>query len=159
MSFGIRFIKTGGLVSDAIAFDTNSLWDHVELITPQGTYIGARASGGVEERPADYCVPVRERRYCIPCSDSQAIRIYSWAHSKVGTKYNFLDILGLAVHDRKFGARNSEDICSQFVIQAGVQGGIWMLNVLPGFDFLVTPETLHLSPLLIGKCVYKHEPA
>jgi uncharacterized protein YycO len=151
MSLDIRFIKTGGLISDAIAWDTDSLWDHVELITQQGTFIGARASGGVEERPANYCTPVRERRYSIPCSDSQTMRIYNWAQGKVGTKYNFLDILGLAIHDRKFGARNSEDICSQFVIQAATQGGIWMLNVLPGYDYLVTPETLHLSPLLIGR--------
>lgn len=153
MSFDLRFIKSAGIVSDAITWETNSLWDHVELITPSGTYIGARANGGVEERPADYCTPVRERRYSIPCSPSDSIRILTWAKSKVGTKYNFLDILGLAVHNRKFNDP-TRDICSQFVIQAGTQAAIWLLNVQPDFDYLITPETLHLSPLLIGRRTY-----
>jgi hypothetical protein len=45
-------------------------------------------------------------------------------------------------------------ICSQFCLVMLQEAGLPMLNTLPQFSFLVTPEMLHLSPVLRGQCIY-----
>jgi len=150
--FRIRFINSPGFVSEAIDWVTFSLWDHAEIETETGTYIGAHAGTGVQERPADYCVPTRERRYAIPVTDDELAKIMAFARSKIGTPYNYVDIAGLFLH-HDLTSPNRE-ICSMFVFESALAGGVQMLNVLPGYTNLVTPETLHLSPLLIGRSFY-----
>lgn len=145
----IRFIRTPGFVTDAICFVTNSLMDHAEFGTPEGTWIGAHSDGGVQERSGDYCKPVQEWRYEIPCAATQAAELLKSARAAVGTKYNFTDIGGLLFHMRRMTSKGRL-ICSQFCFLELNKVGIQMLNVLPAFGHLVTPETLHLSPLLIG---------
>lgn len=149
----IRFINGSDLIGKGIDWVTNSLWDHVEIQTPEGTYIGAHAGGGIQERPADYCTPTRERRYAIPCTDEQLATILASARKDIGVPYDFLDIAGLLFHNRKLH-HDSREICSEFVYQKAWVGGILMLNALPEYSHLITPETLHLSPLLIGRCTY-----
>jgi hypothetical protein len=128
-SITIRFIRDKGLVSDAIAFTTNSLFSHVEFGTPDGTWLGAHAGGdGIQERPADYCSPALEMVYAIPCTDEQVKGLLTWARSKVGTPYNYEDIIGLLVHDRLMNQRG-RDICSEFCFVGLQQIGINMLNV------------------------------
>ena len=151
--YRIRFVNSPGFVGSAIDWATNSYFDHAEIEGEIGTWIGAHDDGGVQERPADYMQPSRERRYAIPCTDEQYAKIMAYARSKIGTKYDFEDILGLLFHDRKLHTSGSA-ICSQFTLMAARAGGIDMLNVQPGYEYLVTPETLHLSPLLIGNCTY-----
>lgn len=150
----IRFITDENIISKMIEIDTFSEWSHVEFILADGTYLGARASGGVEIRPANYCKPILERRYSIPCTDEAYEKIISFATSKIGTSYNFLDIIGLFLHADLTSA--GKEICSMFVIQAMIAGGIQMLNVLPKYTNLITPEMLHLSSLLIGNCYYSY---
>lgn len=152
--FKLRFINSPGFISEAIDLVTNSLWDHTEIQTESGSYIGAHASGGVEERPADYCTPTRERRYAIPCTDEQLATMMKYARSKIGTKYDFEDIAGLLFRDRKLHTEGRA-ICSAFVLMTAFSGSLFMLNVGPGWEFLISPETLHLSPLLIGHCTYR----
>jgi hypothetical protein len=156
--YAVRFIKGVGIASDIIAAETNSQWDHVELITRQWTYLGAQSRGfhdpgGVLERPADYCQTVRERWYARECTANQEARIYGWARSKIGTGYNYSDILGLYFHNRSLN-NPFEDICSQFVLEAVTQGE-WIANVLPSYDHLITPETLHLLDAWRDHCVYE----
>jgi len=156
--FRIRFINSGNsFVGRSIDWVTNSLMDHVEIVTDAGWYLGARSSGGVKSRPPDYCKPTWERRYAIPCTDEQHKKIMDYAYSKVGTKYNFGDIAGLLFRNRRFNSP-SKLICSEFVINAGqLAGGIMLLNVkVPYYSYLVTPEMLHLSPVLSGHCYYKY---
>lgn len=154
-TFNIRFINSPGFISEAIDLVTDSLWDHTEIQTETGTWIGAHASGGVEERPADYCIPTRERRYSIPCTDAQLAKMMGYARSKIGiTEYDFEDIGGLLFRNRKLHT-DGRTICSAFVLMSAFAGSLWMLNVEPGWEYLITPETLHLSPLLIGHCTYK----
>ncbi len=145
----MRFINSTGLVAEGIDFVTNSLWDHVELITETG-YLGAQTGDGVQVRPFNYCTPTREMRYAIPCSAGQYSDVMTYGRSKIGTQYDYADIFGLALHDRSLNTPVRE-ICSMFVLECAQAGGIQMLNVLPGYTHLVTPETLHLSPLLIGR--------
>lgn len=153
-SFKIRFVNSNGFVASAIDWATDSLFDHAEIETETGSWIGAHDDGGVQERPADYLQPTREYRYAIPCTDEQYEKAMTFAKSKIGTQYNFSDIGGLLFHDRKLNNPHAV-ICSQFTLMAARVGGIQMLNVLAGFEHLVTPETLHLSPLLIGNCTYR----
>ncbi len=152
-SFQIRFINNDGFVARGISWVTNSLWDHAEIMTDASTYIGAHAGSGVQERPANYCQPTRERRYAIPCTKAQLSAIMTSARADIGTQYNYLDIVGLLLRQRKL-TTPGRVICSQWVFEKALVGGIQMLNVLPGFSHLVTPESLHLSPLLIGRCTY-----
>lgn len=145
----IRFINNSGFVSQAIAWVTNSLFCHVEFGTPEGTWIGAHSPGGVMERPADYCCPTLNYIYDIPCSQKQADALLKYARSAIGCRYNYADILGLLFHTRKL-TTPSRVICSQFCTEALLSVGIRPLNVLAQYAYLITPETLHLSPLLIG---------
>lgn len=151
--FTLRFINSAGLVSIMIDWATNSLWDHVEIGTPQDTWIGAHDDGGVQERAGDYCTPTRERCYSLPVADVTAAKVLSFARSKIGTPYDFADIAGLFFHDRRLNTPGRV-ICSMFVTEVALAAGIQMLNVLPGFTELITPEMLHLSPLLIGRSTY-----
>jgi uncharacterized protein YycO len=148
--FAIRFIACKGPISATIRYVTNSLWSHVEIITPMG-YLGAQYPDGVRERPKDYCRPIRERRYSISVSDSQYIRIMNYARSQIGTPYNF-GIVGFAIHHPVLIPGRCD--CSQFVLASAQAGGLQMLNCLEGYDYRITPETLHLSAALIGKCTF-----
>lgn len=150
--FKLRFINSSGLVAEGIDWVTSSLWDHAEIETETGTYIGAHAGTGIQERAADYCVPTRERRYEVPVTDEQLALMMAFARAKIGTPYDYLDIVGLFVHHDLTSA--GREICSMFVFEAAFAGGLPMLNVLAGYTNLVTPETLHLAPCLIGRCVF-----
>jgi hypothetical protein len=145
----IRFIENRGFVSRAIAWVTGSLFSHVEFGTPQGTWIGAHARGGVQERARNYCQPVREYVYDLPCTKALSDELLRHARSAIGTPYNYRDILGILFHARRVTSP-SRVICSQFCTEMLLRVGIRPLNVLPDYCHLITPETLHLSPLLIG---------
>ena len=151
----IRFVTQGGFVSDAIRKVTFSEFSHAELGTETGTWIGAHDVGGVQERPADYYKATFERRYAIPVTDEQYAAAMVYARSKIGAKYDFEDILGLLIH--KDLSTQGAEICSMFVFQTLLAAGIQPLNVLGQYSNLVTPDTLHLSPIFIGKCYFQTE--
>ena len=148
----IRFVTQRGFVSDIIREVTFSEFSHVEIGTESGTWIGAHDDGGVQERPANYYNATFERRYALPLTDEQYTAAMSYARSKIGVKYDFEDILGLLIHKNIVG--KGTEICSMFVFQVLLAAGIQALNVLEDYSNLVTPETLHLSPIFIGRCVY-----
>lgn len=150
----LRFIRTPGFVTSAICFVTNSLFDHCEMgIEEDGkvvSWIGAHAGTGIQLRPANYCLPTFERRYAIPVSDSGYAAWRTYVFKSIGVRYDYGDILGLLIHARGMTSAHRM-ICSQFCLNALRTAGINMLNVLPKWAHLVTPETLHLSPVLIGR--------
>lgn len=152
----VRFIYEPDMVSRLIGWTTNSLWSHCEALSRDGeSWIGAHAVTGVETRPFDWCKPTRERVYALPVTDAEYETAMGWLEAQVGIPYNYLDILGLAIHVR-IGASEHEMICSAcmlaFIMMGGynVPNGKAALNVQEGFSYLVTPETLHLSPVWIG---------
>lgn len=147
----IRFINADDFVSRAIDFVTFSLWDHTEFGTPEGTWIGAHANGGVQERSAYYCRPTREARYAIPCTDEQLVALMTWLRTKIGEEYNFSDIVGLLLRNRKLGENDHRTICSQLVIAGCSVIGKYLLNIEPEYDYEATPEMVHLSPVFIGR--------
>lgn len=150
--FEIRFITCGDFISDAIRDVTNSEWSHVEIIMPDGSYTGAHNPSGVQNRPANYCVPTRERRYAIPVLDTQLGKMTDFLRAQIGKPYDRTDIAGLLLH------RDWHDtdgwICSELVAAVAEAGGLSMLNAQPQFVHKITPEMLHLSPHLIGRCTY-----
>jgi len=155
-NFKIRFITQSGFVSSAIRLVTFSEFSHAEIVSEDGSsYIGAHDDGGVQERPANYCTPSFERRYAIPVTDEQLAKGMTYARSKIGTPYDFLDIAGLLFH--KDEHTDGRVICSWFVFDVLSEMGIQPLNVLIDHGNLVTPDTLHLSPIFIGKCYFQTE--
>ena len=147
----VRFVASPGFVGSAIRWVTNSLFQHVEFGTPEGTWIGAHAGGGIMERPSDYATETREYVYEVPCTQGQLDDLMKWARAQIGAKYNYSDILGLLIKNRAWTTPH-RFICSQFCTQGllKVFGAQRVLNVLGDYAYLVTPETLHLSPLFAG---------
>jgi hypothetical protein len=158
MAIRIRFVAGQGFVGDSIRWVTNSLFQHVEFGTPEGTWIGAHASGGIQERASDYARYDREFVYDVPATDSQLAQLMIWARKQIGNQYNYLDIIGLLVKNRRWTTPNRL-ICSQFCTLGllEVYGASKVLNVLGEYAYLITPETLHLSPLFVGRLVRKYD--
>lgn len=150
----LRFIRTPGFITSGICWDTNSRFDHAEFGVEQNGlitgWLGAHAWHGVQLRAPDYCKPTFERRYAIPVTQNQYDAWHKYAFGAIGTGYNFKDILGLLIHARGMSSPHKL-ICSQFCIDGMYAAGIVMLNVLPARTYLVTPEMLHLSTVLIGR--------
>lgn len=149
----IRFIDESDIVSRLITWTTNSLWCHVEVLSRQENgWTGAHSGSGVEHRPLDWCKSIcRERRYAIPVTIQQYYAAHDWLESKIGTPYDYKDILGLSLHKRVWSGNRV--ICSALMLQFMQEAGLEPLNCLPEFSALITPETLHLSPLFIGRGV------
>jgi len=156
MSFiRVRFITSSSFISRSIRFVTNSLFSHTEFGI-DGKWVGAHSGDGVQERAFDYCAPSREYVYEIPCSEYQAAQLQVWVRSQIGKSYNYWDIVGLLLKNRNLNSPGRM-ICSQFVTEGllMVFGANRVLNVLPDYAFLITPETLHLSPIFVGRRVKK----
>lgn len=147
----LRFIGAHDVVSTLIQWTTNSLWCHTEALSRDGkSWIGAHAFTGVQPLPLDWCKPARVAMYAIPVTEEEYARAMTWLESQIGLKYDYLDIVGLALHNRA-GFSNTRAICSALMLKFMMQADLRPLNVLEGFTYLVTPETLHLSPVFIGR--------
>lgn len=152
----IRFIDGSDIVSRLISWTTNSLWCHTEALSRDGrSWIGAHSGTGVQARPLGWAKVTRERRYAIPVTEAQYEAAMVWLEGKEGCPYDYTDIIGLAIHKR-IGETDRRIICSALMLLFLMEGGLEPLNCLEGFSYLITPETLHLSPLLIGKCIYSY---
>lgn len=147
----VRFIANRTLLSAVIRTLTGSLFSHVEFGTPEGTWIGALAGSGIQERPGNYANPSREYMYEIPCTRSQQQQALELMRARIGTRYNYRAIAGLLFLARRW-TDPRELICSQFCTEVLLHVfGAWrVLNVLIGWDYRVTPEILHLSPIFAG---------
>lgn len=149
----IRFINEPGIVSRLIAWSTDSLFCHTEGLGRDGkSWVGAHAGTGVQARAYDWCKPTFERRYAILVTDEEYEQAMRFMDSKIGLPYNYVDIVGLAIHSR-VGASEHELICSAFMLLWLQSAGLEPLNVSEPFAYLITPETLHLSPLFIGRMI------
>lgn len=152
----IRFINSSDLISRAITGETFSYICHTEGLNEAGdAWVGAHAFTGVQERALDWADNglIWERRYAIPVTQAQYDAAMVYMRASIGVKYNYRGIVGLLLHNRKWNDTERMD-CSQFMFRWLLAGGKESLNVLDSSAWLVTPETLHLSPLLIGKCIY-----
>jgi hypothetical protein len=149
-----RFIMESDLVSKLIGFSTNSLWCHCEGLSRDGLHwVGAHADGGVQARPLDWAKGItRERRYRKAVSHLEYELAMGFQESHIGMPYNFENIVGLSLH-RRIGVSDHEIICSSFELRRYMATGaerLYPLNVLERYSYLITPETLHLSPIWMG---------
>jgi hypothetical protein len=154
MILTIRFIGAYDITSKLIEWSTNSLWCHTEALSRDGsTWIGAHAFTGVQARPLDWCkTTVRVATYAVVVSDTDYERSMTWLEHRIGTKYDYTGVFGLAVHKRINGDAPRVD-CSMLMLGYLMLAGLQPLNCLESYAYLVTPETLHLSPLFIGRGV------
>jgi hypothetical protein len=149
----LRFINEADLVSRLIDWTTRSIFCHVEALSRDGSHwIGAHARTGVEARPLDWVRPSLERRYALPVPPAAYEQAMAWLESKLGTPYDYADIAGLALGERRFEDTRAVD-CSALMMGFLQQAGYQPLNCLENFDYLVTPETLHLSPIFMNRLV------
>lgn len=154
-SLVLRFINSSGFISEAIDFVEGGAgeFDHTECLdVATNEWIGAHSDGGFQRRPYDYCKPIRERRYALPCTQEQYDAGMEYLNSKIGAPYDFIDIAGILLH--KDYSNPARLICSWAMFSYIFSAlGELPLNVLPENAHKVTPETLHLSPLFIGRGV------
>jgi hypothetical protein len=147
----VRFICSADLVSKLITWTTDSLWCHTEALSRDGkSWIGAHAGTGVQARPLDWAQTTREAVYAVPVVDECYERAMAFLEAKIGTPYNYQDIVGLALHAR-IGASDHRIICSALMAEFLMEADLQPLNCLEEFAYLVTPETLHLSPIFIRR--------
>lgn len=150
----LRFIASRSIIGWLIRFGTMSLLEHVEVKSRDGQgWVGAHAWTGVQERPLDWAGKlIRDYRYDFEVTEAQFEAFHGFIEGMIGTRYNYTLIAGLALHLRWLALWSGKRVdCSQLVIWALQTAGIKPLNTLTVYDGLVTPETLHLSPILIGK--------
>jgi uncharacterized protein YycO len=108
----------------------------------------------VQARPLGWCNPTRERQYAVPVTQKAYNAAYDWLETKIGTPYDYRDIVGLILKRRIWSGNRV--ICSALMTEFMQQAGLQPLNVLQGgWAALITPESLHLSPLFIGRCIHK----
>ncbi len=150
----VRFINTKGFISRLITGSTFSLMDHVEVMNrTRDAWVGAHAFHGIEARPlawADrsltWC-----REYDIPCTAAEYDRAMAYQEAAIGTPYNYAGCLGVFLHNRKLNTPGRKD-CSEHVFELlSAAFHIPPLNVLRSWSWMVTPETLHLSPVFYGR--------
>jgi hypothetical protein len=96
----LRFVHNHDAASDAILFDTGGLYSHVEAVTPEGKYLGARAEGGVLAREPDYDTGRfnRQKFVEITCDDLTTAKFYHYLNAVVGEPYDFAAIRGFIFH-------------------------------------------------------------
>ncbi|HEX5236145.1 MAG TPA: hypothetical protein VFW25_12540 [Silvibacterium sp.] len=152
----VRFVAGPGFTGWSIRELTGSLFQHVEFGTRARTWIGAHVGGGIQERPFDYASYTLEYYYEIPCTDAEELAHEAWMRSRIGTKYNVIDIVGL-MFQRRTLTRSHEYICSQFYADGMLRvfGAQRFLNVQADWTYRITPETGHLSPILVGRRVQR----
>jgi uncharacterized protein YycO len=145
----VRFIAAPDLLSRIIMWLTNSLWCHCEILSRDGTgWVGAHAWTGVQKRPLDWIKPSRERCYAIPLHAKNYKAAHDWLEAQLGLPYDYTGCLGILLHYRIHSKKGRD--CSNLAICAMQQGGLEPLNTLADYNYLITPETLHLSPVFIG---------
>jgi hypothetical protein len=112
------------IVSEGIMKETRSEICHVDIVTPEGTLIGAHIEDGIRERQPDYQAWGLRIRVTIPATEEQAAKLYAYARSMIGTPYDSKDILGIALGDARLHD-SAKMICSGFASEAiDTQSGI-----------------------------------
>lgn len=129
------------MIAGAIMHETRSEICHVDIVTQTGTLIGAHAQDGIQERPGDYENWGLRIRITLDVDLERAQAFYAYAHSKVGTRYDKSDILGMALGDSRIHV-DGRMICSQFAAIAS--DDIAKIIRVDKEKWMVTPEELRL---------------
>lgn len=129
-------------ISGSICKETRSEICHVDIVTPEGTLIGAHIKGGIQERPADYETWGLRLRVTLQVSEEKAATFHAYARSMIGTPYDSRDIFGIALGDARLHV-DGKMICSQFAaVASDDKSGIVLVDK---DKWQVSPEELRLA--------------
>jgi hypothetical protein len=141
----LRFVTCRDPISDGIRLRENFWASHVEAVTPQGSYLGAHADGGVQARAAGYDATILQRELFVELPESapgQAAEFYAFLARHMGEPYDFKSILGFLVPDIVAHQRQHV-ICSALQTLALRQCG-WFATPLAEPAHKISPRDLLL---------------
>jgi uncharacterized protein YycO len=142
----IRFVSGKGISSGIIKLGTFSKWSHVDLVTPEGFYLGARLDGGVQARAPGYDGPNADVEFAnVWLPPSMEERLWGFVRAQIGKPYDFTAILGIAF--RRDWREDDAWFCSELVAAAFEQAG---KPLLLGAANRITPRDISMSPYLQG---------
>lgn len=124
---------------------TYSPFSHVDVVMPDGTLLGARMSGGVQARPANYAKFDTVALFTIQLPADDEAKFYAFLHAQLGKPYDKSGIANLAIQNRNWHDDDSW-FCSELVAAAFEHAG-HPLVIVPNAD-RVTPRDVSISPLL-----------
>ena len=84
----LQFACGTDFTSKAIDWFSHGWWSHVDAVLPDGRLLGARFSGGVAIRPADYLGTTKIQQVNLPCSDDMSAKFYEFLNTQVGKAYD-----------------------------------------------------------------------
>lgn len=137
----IRLVSGKGISSGIIKLGTFSKWSHVDLLTPDGAYLGARLDGGVLARNPGYDGRNDDVQFRhVSLSAAQEDRLWNFAYSQIGKPYDFSAILGIAF--RRDWREDDAWFCSELVAAAFEHAG---RPLLLGELNRITPRDISMS--------------
>jgi hypothetical protein len=150
VSKAIQFVEGGSLICHCgFVFDA----EEQAALNIKGPYIESHDTHGVGVYDDAFYVGGNtvtwQRVYGNEVTDDQYAVMTSGMKSRFGAPYDFKDIFGRLLHKEWHNDKGFD--CSAFHVAMMWLGGLQLLNVLPEFQYKVTPEMDHLSSLFIGK--------
>lgn len=140
----IRFVTTDSAVSIGIRYFEYGFWaSHVEAKMPDGTLLGAHASGGVLARPADYDKGVftRELYVQLPVDQEVADKFHAFMRAEIGKPYDRLAIAAFLAR-RDWKSKDSW-FCSELIAAALCASGFFPDHLATDLNH-VTPRDVLL---------------
>ena len=119
----IRFVAGNDLTSRVIRLAEYGFWaTHVETLMPDGTLLGAHASGGVQARPNDYDKGRFSRQLFvpIPATPEQTDAFHTFLRAQIGKPYDFEAIVGIVA--QRDWRDDKAWMCSELVAAGLYQG-------------------------------------
>jgi len=148
MPIVIRFVRSIGLASDGIvALEKTAMPftpSHVEAVTPDGFYLGAHLSGGVQKRPKNYDAGKFSHELFLTLegtTDSRSAQFYNFLQVHIGEPYDWKAILGFLIPEHEHTLDHA--ICSALITLA-LRACEWFPFPLAAPAHLVDPRDLLL---------------
>ena len=160
MTVRVRFVYSDDVVSFGIrAYDRPGplLWSHVDLVTPDGGYLGARSdvcagvSAGVQVRPVGYAAFAAEEFVDLPATDAQVAAFWDAAHAEIGKPYDAVDLTANFLAGRDWRNPNAW-WCSELAEWCTERAEIFM----PTADWcqLITPNRYYVRCSVLRKVAH-----
>lgn len=138
-----RLVTECDPIAGAIRFITRGIVSHVGFLTDDEQFeIGARADGGVQKRPVNYCAFSVDLRYSASCTDEQYEKAQNFLHAQIGKPYNFEDILSILTN--RDWREDDSWICSELWAATMEEAGL-IGHIASSICFFTPQDALILS--------------
>ena len=144
MSITLRFVSSSDIVSRIIrGGELGFPYQHVEAQMPDGTLLGAHASGGVQARAGDYDKSYLQDLYVtVPCPPDAGAIFRDFLKSQLGKPYDMAAIAemadGFVTGEAPSWPQSPAWICSALITAALLTAGI--IKGAPATVRLATPR-------------------